>query len=244
MYLQITTKCNMTCEHCCYSCTMRGKHGDYNTIIDSIAFARDYTNCISLGGGEPTLHPRFFDILRHCLEDFDYVWFATNGSQTDSMFRISNILDDCDYESFECECDSEQVEEYGCECDHPVIYQENKLGVALSTDYFHDPIDLRVRDLWSRRANTHGRNTGYELRDITQSMSGVIGQGRARKNGYTNEGCVCSDIIIKPDGKLRLCGCARSPVIGDVWSGIEEKWQNYRDDNGMYHNTNCAFGRG
>ncbi len=48
MYIQITTKCNMTCEHCCYSCNKNGKHGDYSTMIDSIAFARETMTIISL----------------------------------------------------------------------------------------------------------------------------------------------------------------------------------------------------
>ena len=69
MYLQITTKCNMTCSHCCYSCNKNGKHADFNTIIDAIAFARDCDESISIGGGEPTLHPDFFRILKHCIEE-------------------------------------------------------------------------------------------------------------------------------------------------------------------------------
>jgi len=216
MYLQITTKCNMTCDHCCYSCNKNGKHGDYNTILDAIAFARehdDYTICI--GGGEPTLHPRFFDILRHTLNDFEYVWMATNGSRTNVMFRLRDIIDGEDYDN-----------------DNP-IYQENKLCVALSQDYFHTPIDHRIVALWKRRAAA--KHTGYEIRDVSDQ---VKGQGRAKRNGYDGKGCVCSDIIIKPDGKLKACGCTKAPVIGDVWSGITQEYQDilYSDD---YRDSNC-----
>ena len=44
MYLQITTKCNMKCDHCCYSCGKWGKHGEYETIIDAIAFIRNWND--------------------------------------------------------------------------------------------------------------------------------------------------------------------------------------------------------
>lgn len=227
MYLQITTKCNMTCAHCCYSCTMRGKHMDYSTAIDAIAFARNYNDeSISIGGGEPTLHPRFFDILRHCLNDFEHVWMATNGSQTKTMLRLANIIDGCDYDSFDlgdyCTCDPDDRDDCYCEPDG-LIYQEDKLSVALSQDHFHDDIDRRVVDLWTRRANKHG-HSHFELRDVSRSVAAT---GRAKKTGSGwGEHCVCSDHIIKPDGKIRLCGCERSPVIGDVWNGIKQEWQD------------------
>lgn len=243
MYLQITTKCNMKCAHCCYSCSMRGKHGDYNTIIDMVAFARDYGEVISIGGGEPTLHPRFFDILKVCLEDFDYVWMATNGSKTDIMYRLANIIDQEDYGEDYCNCDSEDLndEDYYCECEYNGIYQEDKLSVALSQDCFHDPIDDKIIDMWTRRSkNGGGKGSHFEIRDVSNSRDGVIEAGRAKRTGSGwAEGCVCSDIFIKPDGKLRLCGCIRSPVIGDIWQGIDEKWTNVIQEDEGYQGTNC-----
>jgi hypothetical protein len=243
-YLQITTKCNMSCSHCCYSCGKNGKHGDYYTILRGIEFARDMGDeSISIGGGEPTLHPRFFDILRKCMQNFDYVWMATNGSKTKSMYRLSSILNDCDYENFDCTCSEEDGY---CQCyDNPEIIgnSENRLSVALSQDYFHDQIDSRIVDLWTKRANQHTNNR-YEIRNVTNSYIGVIGQGRAKKNGYDGKHCVCPDIIIKPDGKIRLCGCTKSPVIGDVFYGIEKKWEDiiYNDDG--YNNEKCYKGIG
>ena len=229
MYMQITTKCNMTCEHCCYSCTKYGRHGDYNTILAAIMFAREHgEETISIGGGEPTLHPRFFDILKMCLQDFDYVWMATNGSQTEIMHRLSNIIDGEDYP--ECNCTEEDLELYdGCECyynDDKAIYQEGKLSVALSTDCFHDPINEVIREMWERRGNTH-KHSHFELRDVTNSHAGVVAQGRAKKTGagWNEDDCVCSDIIIKPTGKLRLCGCDTAPGIGNVWQGVDSEWE-------------------
>ena len=179
MYLQITKKCNMTCKHCCYSCDMDGEHGDYYTIMKSIDYAnRCGVESISIGGGEPTMHPRFFDILRVCLDVFGYVWLASNGSQTKTMLRLSNIIEGCDFESFEtedyCTCDQEEMAEndYQCYCEpEGLLYQEDKLSIALSTDYFHDPIDERVRELWERGNKTQPGT--YELRDVTQQNDGV-----------------------------------------------------------------------
>jgi len=244
MYLQITTRCNMSCDHCCYNCTNKGDDMSWETMVDAVAFTRDYTECISIGGGEPTLHPRFFNFLKICLEDFDYVWMATNGSRTDSMFRLSNIIDREDYPECTCEEDDpEEFEEYGCLChekmDLDVIYQEDKLSVALSQDCFHDPISKTVVNLWNRRANTHGPSH-YEIRDVTRAMSGVIAQGRAKTtgSGWNEDDCVCSDLIIQPDGKIKICGCEDAPIIGDIWSGIGAEWEKILDDD-AFRETDC-----
>jgi len=240
MYLQITTRCNMTCAHCCYSCAPgKGKHGEYNTIIAAIAYAREQgEESISIGGGEPTLHPRFFDILRHCLNDFDYVWLATNGSNTKAMYRLHNIIQGCDYESFEREdyCTCEETEECTCE-PSGIIYQEDKLSVALSQDHFHerDKVSQRIVDLWTRQANQH-RHSHYEVRNLNNN---VAGQGRAAKTGSGwGEHCVCEDFILRPDGKIKLCGCTHSPIIGDVWHGVAAKWQD-KIDSDKFQDSRC-----
>jgi organic radical activating enzyme len=237
----------MKCDHCCYSCSNRGKHGEYNTIVDAVAFIREYSDeTISIGGGEPTLHPRFFDILKMCLEDFTYVWMATNGSQTETMYRLAEIIDGNDLyhqlDQMGCECDPDDLEDgYECDCHdyfEDYIYQEDKLSVALSLDPWHDPIDERIVDLWTRRANQH-RHSHFEIRDVSKSMNGAIAEGRGKRTGAAwAEGCVCPDFIIRIDGSIKLCGCSGSPVIGDVWRGIDDKWQEVTQSD-KFNDTRC-----
>ena len=176
MYLQITTRCNMVCPHCCYSCLPgKGQHMTYSTAVDAIVFACSQDDSsVAIGGGEPTLHPRFFDILRLSLDSFDYVWMATNGSKTKSMYRLASIIDGCDEP--ECGCEGDDLDY----CDH-YIDQEGKLSVALSQDHFHDSykVNDKIVDLWTRRANQH-RHSHYEIRDVSRQ---VAAQGRAKKTG-------------------------------------------------------------
>lgn len=197
----------------------------YNDVLDALSLAAEQDEIISIGGGEPTLHPRFFDILKHALWKFEYVWLATNGSKTKTMYRLDNIIQNCDYES--------DVDEY----DMIQLSHDDQLSVALSQDCFHNPINPRIVELWKRRK--------YEIRNTSNSIDGITRQGRAKRTnvGWNENSCVCSDIIIKWNGNVHLCGCEKSPQIGTIRSGVEEKWQRWMRINTKYNDTRCAFGK-
>ena len=203
MYIRITSRCNMACDHCCYSCSpSRGKHMDMHIFEDAIRLAADYGEYVSLGGGEPTLHPRFFDILRRSMREVDYVWLATNGTRKKAMLRLADIMNEEDYKN-----------------DEPIVMdRDGHLSVDLSTDHWHDRrmVDDYIWDLWHRMAGQH-RHTGFSLRNVSR-YTGAIKVGRAERTGVwsTAEGCVCSDIIIEPDGVIRGCGCKDAPTFGTV----------------------------
>ncbi len=228
-YLQITTRCNMQCAHCCYSCSPhKGEHMRWDVVCDAIAFARDMdSEVISIGGGEPTLHPRFFDILRIALQDFHYVWMATNGSRTKTMWRLARILDEDDFPR-------RGVSEEDC----IFLSDSDQLHIALSQDYFHRSINYKVADYWKSRSK--GSSSKYSIRDVPSSFYGVANQGRAKINqlGVDNKHCICNGLFINPKGQLKMCGCKNSPIIGDVWRGIEDKWKDFMDTE-EYHSTEC-----
>jgi hypothetical protein len=228
-YIQITEKCNMSCDHCCYSCTMQGQHMPLQTAKMAIDFAVDngFDEALSIGGGEPTLHPDFFEILKYALDSGCNVWMATNGSQTEVMKRLYNIIIENDWDSFECTCeaslDPDDPDYYeDCNCQHDYITADKRLSVALSMDIYHDPIDYWVSDTWrtmSEKNQWHSDSyNGFEIRNV---IGGVKAEGRAIETGVAEEeGCVCSFPIVKIDGSVRLCGCSDSPEIGNIWDGI------------------------
>ena len=190
MYLSITTRCNMQCSHCCMSATSEGK--DMSLEVFKAAIQLD--ECATLGGGEPTLHPQFEKFLFLAMANCEYVWLATNGSNTEIALSLAKLA------------------------------KKGIIGCDLSQDDFHDPIDQEVIDAFTIGKNVttcYGCET-HDLRGIRNVNNHVLNVGRAKEGGIGwEEGCGCEDIFIDTDGNAHRCGCLGSPIIGDVFNGIE-----------------------
>jgi len=111
MYLQITTRCNMSCEHCGFSC---GKKG-YDMTLETFKKCLEFEDSIAIGGGEPTIHPDFWNFFGSAVERSEHVWMATNGSMENISIALANL--------------SKNNENFTC---------------VLSQDYYHDEIEDRV----------------------------------------------------------------------------------------------------
>jgi len=65
MQLQLTDRCNLKCEFCYNSLDHKSRELTFDEIVDVLKQMRAAgTLFVCLTGGEPTLHPRFFDIAR------------------------------------------------------------------------------------------------------------------------------------------------------------------------------------
>lgn len=95
MYVQITTRCNMSCEHCGMNCTAKGDDMSFETFKAALSFA----DFVTLGGGEPTIHPDFCQFLLYAIAHCDGVFVITNGSMTDISLAMAKM--NC--ETFGCE---------------------------------------------------------------------------------------------------------------------------------------------
>lgn len=116
-YLQITTACNMSCAHCCFSCNAQAKGESMHpkTFQRALEIAENLGTNLVIGGGEPTLHARFWEFFGKAMaSDVEHVWMATNGSKTDIAIALAHIS------------------------------SSDKFTCALSIDDYHDPIDNSV----------------------------------------------------------------------------------------------------
>jgi len=89
----ITRRCNYNCDYCWPSVhNNTEEHHDYTKIIETIDKAIDtWSNGSSIrwnfGGGEPTMNPKFLDILKHLKERNQWVLITTNGSRSRKYWK-------------------------------------------------------------------------------------------------------------------------------------------------------------
>lgn len=190
MYVQITERCNFTCRHCSCAST---KDGQDMTIALFRQIVAQEDEALCLGGGEPTLHRRFWDFLALAISHTDTPWLATNGSRTETAIALAKMA------------------------------QKGIIGCALSQDSHHDPIDPRVvrafeKDIVLASFATADRGIISDLREIRDVEDMEINAGRC---DFGDDGCPCDDLFVKPDGRVFQCGCDDSPQVGTIQDGYE-----------------------
>jgi len=161
MYIQVTSKCNMSCDHCGMNCTAQGEDMTFATFKAAIK----HTDMITIGGGEPTIHPDFGNFLLYAIGHCDHVHIITNGSMTDTSLALARL--------------SEGSETF---------------GAKLSLDSYHDPIDPRVIDAFKGSIRDNDENPIMAGRCDWGDEDICICEGDAfvLPNGDVNQ-CGCGD---------------------------------------------------
>lgn len=109
----------MTCGHCIFSCTHLDKSGEHLSLHyfkKALKIAEQTNQKINFGGGEPTIHPNFWEMFALAMEStLTSVWLATNGKKTRRTLAL--------------------IELHG-----------RKFKITVSKDEWHEDIDQRIWD--------------------------------------------------------------------------------------------------
>ncbi|PPC75032.1 hypothetical protein C4K68_22670 [Pokkaliibacter plantistimulans] len=93
-YLLLTRKCNLSCSHCIRSSTPYFTEMiDVNfafQIIEDLAFIRK-ESVMLISGGEPTLHPSFYEIVEKSAKNFKKVIINTNGLRFSQLRKVIDL---------------------------------------------------------------------------------------------------------------------------------------------------------
>lgn len=190
MYLRLTSRCNMSCEHCAFSCGARGKDMTRDIFEAALRLNGEYEDPLTLGGGEPTLHPQFWEFFGAALAASEFpLAIVTNGKNKNIAIALAKMA------------------KSGC------IY------AALSQDYWHERIDYEVVQAFTKPHREHSwGSTDNDCREIRNVSNEVISIGRAKKNQLgTRDHCVCDCLVVEPTGRLWECGC-RKQNFGTVFA--------------------------
>lgn len=84
--IDLTNRCNLTCPICFANANVSGYvyEPSYDEVVQMLRNYRNTkphpTNVVQFAGGEPTIHPRFIDIVRAARDmGFNHIQVATNG---------------------------------------------------------------------------------------------------------------------------------------------------------------------
>ncbi|MBE6028157.1 MAG: radical SAM protein [Clostridiales bacterium] len=82
LFFEITDRCNLSCRHCGSSCTTEGRFlttEDIDAVLKSVKAAGVNRPTVCLTGGEPMLHPDFYEIAQ-CVRDNGFYWGMTTNA--------------------------------------------------------------------------------------------------------------------------------------------------------------------
>ena len=127
------------------------------TFEAALELAEEHRDYIAIGGGEPTLHPYFWQYLGMALgTECESIWLATNGSVTKTALRLAQLA------------------------------RRGIIGVALSLDAYHDTIDPLVQEAFTNGARSR-RGSENDLREIRNVGEKVVAAGRAKDWGWEED---------------------------------------------------------
>ena len=189
----------MTCAHCAFSCTGKGTFMMQEVFDKCLEVAAERNEFVTIGGGEPTLHPKCLQwtlaaalaLVDVSLEvDAPAVMVITNGKRSKVAVQLAKL---------------------------------SKLGVIsaeLSQDEFHDEIDEDTVAAFERYAG---------IRNVTINGNAVIDVGRARESheaGLLNvrDGCACETLFVSPNGDFYACGCWKTKLGNILTDEIPESY--------------------
>lgn len=94
--LDLTTACNFRCTHCIDWDVLNGRerHVD-RELLDSLRAMKEHglASVILIGGGEPTLHPSFDEVVRFIKQDLGLALaIVSNGSRPDRLIQAAGEM--------------------------------------------------------------------------------------------------------------------------------------------------------
>ncbi|MEM8883437.1 MAG: radical SAM protein [Planctomycetota bacterium] len=110
--LDITTACNFACDHCVdMEILNTGIRYQHDQLIDSLRLMREkgLRSVIVIGGGEPTVYPKFVETVLFMKEIGLQVSVVSNGSGMKKIAQVADALEEGDWVRLSLDSASDEV---------------------------------------------------------------------------------------------------------------------------------------
>ena len=198
MYIQLTTRCNMECQHCAIDCGPVGEDMPEDIFDKALVLGQIYDGTVTLGGGEPTIHPVFpMFLLKAIIKCSGRLCVTTNGKDEGPVRFLLKYA------------------------------ERRQVFARLSLDSFHDPINPDIVAAFKALPPMFKFREGDQhITPPPDTIANYSPIGRElRRRGLTetpaNAHCVCPGPFIAPNGDIRQCGCT-DHVVGHVVGHVDD----------------------
>jgi len=110
--LDITTACNYACDHCVdMEILNQGIKYNHENLLSSIGLMAEkgLRSVIVIGGGEPTLYPKFGEVMRFMKSLGLQVSVVSNGSGQKKILEIADCLEETDWVRLSLDAASDDI---------------------------------------------------------------------------------------------------------------------------------------
>lgn len=131
--LDLTTACNYYCGHCVDLDVLNsGKNFVTDELFSSLRYLADngLRSVILIGGGEPTVHPKFRDMVLFLKSRGLQVAVVSNGSRTNAVYDIADRLSWKDWVRFSLDSGTDETFQKMHRPRRPVTLQDICTGVS------------------------------------------------------------------------------------------------------------------
>lgn len=242
--IEITNYCNAHCIFCDNKQFANRKNIDIN-VIERLIDSFPKTKIISPSMvGEPTMHPKFFDIIKLIKDKNKIVDFSTNLSLVHRNLDAFMLLDENDKVRISIEGKNKEMYEYlrkGLNWD-TLIYNLELIKHSKAKKV------IRITNVKEIKHEINGikqfweRYTGYKVvikdeKPLARDVNGYYIQKKCYRP--------VKQLVVNVDGRICLCCNDRKGILGKLEEDIRWQWDRsyaYRDDNyEMCENCNYKF---
>lgn len=110
--LDLTTSCNYRCDHCVDMDILNtGIQYEHVRLLDALErmARRGLRSVIVIGGGEPTVYPKFAETIRHMKQLGLQIGLVTNGSFMSKVLEVADAFTDGDWCRLSLDSGSDEV---------------------------------------------------------------------------------------------------------------------------------------
>jgi len=110
--LDLTTACNYACDHCIDFDILNGKlKHQFETLLESLGrmIERGLRSVILIGGGEPTLHPKFKEVVAFLKQRNVQIALVSNGSRGQIVHESAGLFTAGDWVRFSLDAGTEDT---------------------------------------------------------------------------------------------------------------------------------------